>query len=95
MGHYDDMYAEENNSPIDVILKRWIIVHAPGKTPTIKHPVNSDDGLIEMLQEMISLYPNYKYTVIRLVYGNNIWVDDGVDYIHNDIKMENINGNAI
>jgi len=26
---------------------------------------------------MISLYPDYQFTVVRLVYGDNIWVDDG------------------
>lgn len=65
----------------DQIIKRWIIVREPNKIPVVKIPINTCDGMVEMLKEIYKLYPKAQLTAIQLAYGNQLWVDDGKDYI--------------
>ena len=65
----------------DQVIKRWIIVRHPGKIPIIKIPTNTCDGMVEMLKEIYDLYPEAQLTAVQLAYGNQLWVDDGKDYI--------------
>jgi hypothetical protein len=43
--------------------------------------VNTEEGLLDMLRDLIDLYPLAELTVIRLVHGGQLWVDDGREYV--------------
>ena len=77
----DTKRPESSRNIQDQIEKRWIILRKPGQIPRVKTPPNNDEGLCNMLNEIIKLYPYAQLTVVRLVYGQQIWVNDGKEYI--------------
>lgn len=61
------------------ILKRWIIVHEPGKVPEkkIPHPQTSE-GALDFLISLALCRPNgTRYTLAALTWNHDLWVSEG------------------
>lgn len=60
------------------IKKIWIIVHEPGHVPEKKGSFSNDDKAEAFLRELIACRPiGTRYTVARLTWDDDLWVDDG------------------
>jgi len=69
-----------------MVVKRWIMVQAPGQTPTKKSPVTHTHAL-EMLRELSGLYPQNILTLIELAYNGDLWLTDGHEALSIDDEM--------
>lgn len=65
-----------------MVKKRWIIVRYPGKVPKVKVPINTDSALIRMLKDLMSRYPDTQLTAVRLTWDDQLWVDDGHEFVN-------------
>lgn len=73
------------------IKKGWIIIHEPGKIPDLKRPPDqSDDGLDAFLGELTKHYPTSKFTVCRLTWNDDLWVEDGAGRLAENAAMDSI-----
>ena len=77
------------------VEKRFIIVRENWKVPEIKKPPkNTDDGVIEMLRELIELHDDdTHFTVCEIVYGQDLWVSDGREVLSNHDLIVNTSMN--
>ena len=69
----------QDRTPADTVLKRWIIVHEPGKVPEkkIPHP-QTCDGAADFLIALALCRPEgTRYTVARLTWDHDLWVSEG------------------
>jgi hypothetical protein len=85
----------EFEKPIaDQVLKRWLIVRKPREIPCTTLPLqNTHEGMIDLLREVIALYPDAQLTVAELAYGNNLWVSDGQEVMQTwEIMMSDKDG---
>ena len=64
------------------VLPTWIILRKPGKNPESKRPVGGECGLIKMLRDLFNYHPEAQLTIIRIAFGNDIWVEDGQTYLN-------------
>ncbi len=63
------------------IIKQWIIKQLPGMCPEVKSPVQSTEGVYNMLKELQGLYPEANLIVCQLAHGNQLWVECGASFI--------------
>lgn len=61
------------------VVKRWIIVHEPGKVPEKKTPhPQTDDGAMDCLISLaLCRPPGTDYTLAELTWDNDLWVSSG------------------
>lgn len=67
----------------DGIAKRWIVCQRPGEVPFKKVPKQSNEGVIEMLEEMQSLeyYKDAVIIIAELTTFSDLWVRSIEDYL--------------
>jgi hypothetical protein len=61
------------------VIKRWIIVHEPGKVPEKKRPhPQTDDGVVDFLITLaLCRPPGTSYTLAQLTWDHDLWVSSG------------------
>lgn len=65
-----------------MVRRRFVIVNEPGQTPDKKGPFATGDHLINFLREGLPIWPTgSRITVVRIVDGDDIWLDDGREYL--------------
>ena len=80
-----------NYGPGETIRKGWIIIHEPGRIPDLKvpHP-QSDEGLDAFLGELTKLYPTSTFTVARLTWNDDLWIEDGAGRLAENAAMASL-----
>jgi len=61
----------------DIIERRWIILLREGRVPEVKRPVNTDQGMLEMLEYFYNLFPTAKALSVSVTWDGQLWVRDG------------------
>ena len=75
----------------ETVKKGWIIIHEPGKIPDLKRPPDqSDDGLDAFLVEAIKHYPTSTFTVCRLTWNDDLWIEDGAGRLAENAAMDSL-----
>lgn len=60
------------------IVKRWIIVHEPGRVPEKKVPPQTCEGTMDFLISLALCRPEgTRYTVAALTWNHDLWVSEG------------------
>lgn len=68
----------EQRGQMDSMIRRWIIIHEPGRVPVIKNPIPSDVGNTHaMLEELTKHYPDARFTICSLDWMLSLHVEDG------------------
>lgn len=75
----------------ETVKKGWIIIHEPGKIPDLKCPPDqSDDGLDAFLVELTKHYPTSTFTVCRLTWNDDLWVESGRCRLEEKAAMDSL-----
>lgn len=63
----------------EAVVKRWIIVHEPGKVPEKKRPLSqTHEGAIDFLIQLALCRPEgTEYTLAELTWDHDLWVQSG------------------
>jgi hypothetical protein len=61
------------------VVKRWIIVHEPGKVPEMKSPLmQTHDSALDFLIQLALCRPEgTRYTLAELTWNQDLWVSEG------------------
>lgn len=69
-----------------MIKQRYIIIQQTGMIPIKNKPINTQEGLIKMLKEILMHYPPDTVIIVaRLTEDDDLWVDDGWEYLQMDM----------
>lgn len=80
-----------NYGPGETIKKGWIVIHEPGRIPDLKRPPQqSDDGLDTFLEALTKHYPTSKFTVCRLTWNDDLWIEDGAGRLAENAAMASL-----
>lgn len=63
----------------EAVIKRWVIVHEPGKVPEKKRPhPQTYDGMVDFLICLaLCRPPSTSYTLAQLTWDHDLWVSSG------------------
>ena len=72
------------------VTHRWIIVKKPNTIPYVIKPLkNSHQGIVDMLQENQTIYPEAETIVAYLAYGGQLWVENGKEILALEQALNN------
>lgn len=64
-----------------MVQRRHIIIKRPGLAPVTKSPINTHGGMIDMLKEIESLYPDATVLAVEVTWSGNIWVHEAKEVL--------------
>jgi hypothetical protein len=91
-----DHPAPPCNQQGNTVRRSWIIVRKPGCIPETKRPGDQTwEGVEAFLRELIDCNPEgTKFTLARLSYGFDLWVEDGHEYLRVGELMRGLDAGA-